>query len=284
MINRLKKIFFRKIKFITARNYLKSYSKTMPKLFSVEDSIKKLTDQGISIIEMCINETKLNTFIQKAEYDFYYPTYYTNRPQVKLKKIKEHFVAADLLNLNKSDTYIDIASQYSPAPLVYERLFGGTVLRQDFDYPVGKHGRVLGGSAAKLEVESESASKMAMHCSFEHFEGDEDLLFIQEAERVLTKGGSLAIVPLYLCDEYFIRTNPYLWASLPNNEWPRFDAEAKIYCPKDAANRHERFYSSDKFIQRIVQNTKMKVTIYSFGDSTSCSTGQLRFAALFTKI
>ena len=232
-----------------------------------------------------LNDAEVAAFAEKAEYEFYYPDYYRGRDLMRLKKIREHFMAARLLNLQKEDIYLDVASQSSPAPAVYEWLFGCRVLRQDLQYPPGRHGRVIGGSAGHMPLEDGSVTKMALHCSLEHFEGDEDIAFIREASRVLVPEGRLVIVPLYLSDEYFVYTQPSLWAHLPQEQWPVFPKDAVVYASKANRNRHERYYDARHFIERLVKNsTVMQVTVLSFGGAEVYAPGQMRFAAVFEKV
>ena len=59
-----------------------------------------------------------------------------------------------------------------------------------------------------MPLKSGCVSKMALHCSFEHFEQDVDIRFIKEANRIPGKGGKLCIIPLYLFNKYANQTDP----------------------------------------------------------------------------
>ena len=246
-------------------------------------TIAALSAGNIPVVADVLEDSEVDSFIDQAEYEFYYPAYYRGRDPVLLKKIREHYMAARLLGLQESDVYLDIASQYSPAPAIYERLFRCQVLRQDLEYPPGRNGRVIGGSAGEMPLEDGSISKMALHCSLEHFEGDEDIALIQDAERVLAVDGRLVIVPLYLSDQYFVVTQPLLWANLPREQWPSFPLDAVIYHSQSSGTRYERYYNVGHFVERLVQNTNMQVSIHSFGDDQFCTPGQMRFAAVFQR-
>lgn len=247
----------------------------------ISATVSKLIEANIPLVYEVLDDQAVSQFAEQAEYEFYYPSYYSDRILVRLKKIREHYVSAILLGLNNSDIYLDIASQISPAPQVYERLFGCQVLRQDIEYPSGRHGRTIGCRGSKILLEDNSITKAAMHCSLEHFEGDEDIALLKEVERILVPGGIFVIVPIYLSDEYLIFTQPSLYAELPNNEWPKFDPKAKLYLGK--SNRHERYYDADQLLTRIIKQTNMKVTIHSFGSDHMCNLGQMRFVAEFRK-
>ena len=179
IINRIVRRITREKNYRRAARAVGVSSWIAPTLSQVAKTLDALQSTNIQIVPDVMNDNEVENFRQRAEYEFYYPNYYVGRDLVKLKKIREHFMAARLLELNASDSYLDVASQYSPAPLVYERLYGCHVLRQDLEYPLGKHGRVLGGSASHIPLPDGSVTKMALHCSLEHFEGDEDIGFIQ---------------------------------------------------------------------------------------------------------
>ena len=254
-----------------------------PLKIRITATVAELETAGIPMFSDILEDSEVAAFAREAEYEFYYPGYYSGREMIRLKKIREHFMAARLLGLNKNDVYLDIASQYSPAPLVYERLFGCRVFRQDLEYPLGIHGRLIGGSAGCMPLYDRSVTKMALHCSLEHFEGDEDIAFMRESERVLAKGGMLVIVPLYLSDQYFISTQSSLWAHLSKEHWPVFDSDAIVCCSNSSTNRHERYYDALHFINRLVRASKMSVTVHTFGNSEYYAPGQMRFAAVFHK-
>ncbi|MDF5715137.1 MAG: methyltransferase domain-containing protein, partial [Rhizonema sp. NSF051] len=60
----------------------------------------------------------------------------------------------------------------------------------------------IGGSIDNIPLPDESLDGISCHHSFEHFRGDLDIKFIQEAVRLLRVGGKLAIVPLFIANEY----------------------------------------------------------------------------------
>lgn len=254
-----------------------------PRSISINDTYSRLKATNLPIVSAVLDENEVADFAQQAEYEFYYPNYYVGRDLARLKKIREHFAAAKLLELTKTDVYLDIASQNSPAPQIYERLFGCQVLRQDLEYAPGRNGRLIGGSAGSMPLPNGAVTKMAMHCSLEHFEGDQDIAFIQEAERVLAVGGRLAIVPLYLSDSYFVVTQPSQWARLPEASRPAFPPDAVIYGSQQSGNRFERYYDAPHLIERLIRSTSMSATIYSYGEALTCMPGQLRFAAVFQR-
>lgn len=197
------------------------------------------------------------------------------------RKALEHYIATKLLQISSGDVYIDVASALSPCPDIIQRLYGCRVYRQDLIYPAGIHDNVIGSNAAAMPVPPSFASKMALHCSFEHFEGNCDTGFIREASRVLKPGGKMCIVPLYLFREYAIQTDPATW--LP--ERPRFEPDATLYLARGFGNRWARFYDVQHFINRVVSNLNdLRLSVFFVRNDKdvhpSCT---IKFVALFEK-
>jgi len=165
-----------------------------------------------------------------------------------------------LLNPSEEDNYVDIASAGAPTSEIYHKLYGCNSYQQDLIFPEGVHENLIGGDASNMPVENGFATKMGLHCSFEHFEQDSDMRFIKEVNRVLKNGGKLCIVPLYLFNKYAIQTDLSLF--LP---WKRmnFEPDAVVYCAKGYGNQHGRFYDVNHLITRIRNNlNELKLTIY----------------------
>jgi hypothetical protein len=137
----------------------------------IEDELKRC---GFRVDELRIDMNGYKDYLERARYSRF-PRYSPFGTETFAEKSLEHYLAAVLLDLSKDDVYIDIANANSPTPEIYHELFGCETYRQDLIFPEGIHGRVIGGTAAKMAVADGFASKMALHCSFEHFEGDRTL-------------------------------------------------------------------------------------------------------------
>lgn len=182
-------------------------------VISDEKTDKRIRDsliaKNIAVIPYSIDNSGFKQFLERADPIYKQFNYYQGGTSANfLEKALEHYLAATLINLSKEDIYVDIANCNSPTPEIYHALYGCEVYRQDLIFPEGIHGNIIGGDAANLPLENQFASKMALHCSFEHFENDADIRFIVEAARVLKTGGKLCIVPLYMHSEYAIQTDP----------------------------------------------------------------------------
>jgi len=238
----------------------------------IQQTKLKLIKAGINVQPYTINVSGYHQFITKANYK--HGSYGSNFPE----KTLEHYVAADLLGLKPSDTYIDIASGASPVPEIYHELFGCKTYRQDLSYPLGIHGGSIGGDACSIPLENHSVDKMALHCSFEHFEGNADIGFLKEANRLLSSGGKVCVLPIYFFSNYAAQTNPIM-------NLKEFDKDMTVYCVKGWYIRYSRFYDVPHFIKRISGNLcDLNLTVYSVQNALSVNQNcYLQFAMILEK-
>lgn len=244
---------------------------------------RELRNQDLIVFDYHIDQKRFDSFRESAHYGQFADYYRGAQDSNSLEKQLEHFIATDLLEIARDDVYIDIASCNSPIPEIYKNMFGCEVYLQDLEYPEGLHDHTIGGDAAAMPVPADFASKMGLHCSFEHFEGTADVRFIDEIARVLRPGGRCCIVPLYLSDQYSIQTD---LSCIPLGELP-FEADAITCCAKGWRNRHGRFYDILHLKQRILGPAKknnLKVSIYSIKNTEDVDPScYARFAMVIEK-
>ena len=187
-------------------------------------------------------------FARIADYASRYPGYYGGLTE----KVFEHHVALRLLDVGRSDVFVDLASEGSPLPEITHRLHGASAYAQDIMYPPGVVEGRIGGDACAMPVPAGFASKAALTCSLEHFEGDADTRLFLELARVLRPGGRVVVVPLYMFTRPAVQTDPRYSV----NADVLFDAGATVFCSEGWANRHGRFYSAESLLERIIQPTR----------------------------
>lgn len=180
----------------------------------------------------------------RADYEHRHPGYYADN---LAEKSLEHFWAAQALQLRCGEVYLDIASQNGVAAEIYGRLHGVDAYHQDMGFPAGVKGRQIGGDACDLPLPDAFADAIALHCSFEHFEGDRDRRFLAEVGRVLRPGGRCVIVPLYLFQDYRILTDPLLAV----RGGVEFEPDVIVQALAGYGNRHGRFYDVWHFLRRV---------------------------------
>lgn len=135
------------------------------------------------------------------------------------EKVFEYYLLTKLLNIQENNVYLDVASCMSLFPNYIAECYNVKVFRQDYLYTEGINSsnfpRILvadhqsdkaeyisidciGSNACSLPLPDSSIDFITLHCSFEHFEGNNDSLFVNEALRVLKKNGRLLIIPFYM--------------------------------------------------------------------------------------
>jgi len=211
---------------------------------NIENSFK---DSGYTVRDLNIDVAGYRNYLAGAGYGGYPQYCGGGKSREFSEKSLEHYVAAFLLELKPTDKYIDIANANSPAPEIYGRIYGCKAYRQDLIFPEGINGVAIGGSACSLPLENASVDKMALHCSFEHFEHDSDTKFIREAARVLKKGGKLCILPLHMNGRYMIQTDP-LFSRGDNSI---FEEGTLLYAALSWKNSHGRCYDVENFSKRV---------------------------------
>ncbi len=243
--------------------------------------ILELRQAGLGPLDYQLDLEDYRAYLRAAGYNRFPGYYRGGRSRDFPSKAVQHYLAARLLALESGDTYIDVASADSPTPEIYRSIYGCRAYRQDLAYPEGVHGDRIGGSAVAMPVADGFATKLGLHCSFEHFEGAADIEFIREAARVLKPGGKVCIIPLYLYPTYTIVTDP---VALPRTGIA-FEPDAVLYCWKGYGNRHGRLYSVAKLVSRIAKNLHgMTLTLYFLSNRQRIAPNcNVRFVALLEK-
>ena len=216
----------------------------------------ELTGRGIAVNDLYVHRNDYQRYLEQAQYQQRYPDYY---PGNLLEKSLEHFISFKLLDCWEDDVLLDIASEQSPVHDIYSRLSGCVCYSQDIMYRTGIHGSKIGSSVESIPVPDGFFSKALATCSIEHFEGDSDILFMKEMQRVLKPSGRLVILPLYVATRSCAITDPRY--ALAGNV--RFDEDAEVYCVENWGNRHGRFYSPVTLYERLVKDrVEMRFRIY----------------------
>jgi SAM-dependent methyltransferase len=236
---------------------------------------------GVRVTPLRVNPEAYRDYVERANYSQFTGYYALNRPSFAEKSF-EHFLASQLLALRPGAVYIDVASDTSPAPEIYSNVFGVQSWRQDIGYATGIVGNRIGGDAAAMPLADGFADAMALHCSFEHFEGDSDVRFVAECARLLRTGGRVCILPLYVSTRYSIMTDPgvYGWG-----ESPTFEPDATTYSHAGYGQRHARFYDAAHLKSRVLNGPGNLIpTIHRVTNlSEIAATSYLHFALTLEK-
>lgn len=199
---------------------------------------------------------------------------YRDERAIDDEKRLEYYVSTRWLEFSAGDIFVDIAAQDCPFASYIRQVYGCRAYRQDLYYlKAGIHGFDIGGDASNLPLPDGSVTRIALHNSFEHFEGDGDCRFIHQAQRVLAPGGKMCIVPLFVGEVYHEETDA---------GW--IDAQGTKH-PWGVGARFAREYDIATFKERVVDHaTQFAITIYRVENAAEIAdSAYLRYFAIFQK-
>ena len=247
---------------------------------SYDDISVPLADLGVDIVPYRVDVPAFWRYVDECRYREM--TYWDGgRARAGTEKWLEHFVSIDLLRPGANDVLIDIASSSSPFPDIVRERWQCRTYRHDLLYPAGRTGDRIGSDAADLPIADESVDGLTLHCSFEHLEGDRDIGFLREADRVLRPGGQLCIVPIYFNRTYCIQTDLRAWHA----HAPDLGRDALVCVAAGWGDVHGRFYDPEQFAERILNNLgRLRVTLYTVENYLDVAQDcYLKFVAVFRK-
>lgn len=189
------------------------------------------------------------------DYSKNFPKYCSefNNDSLLHTKAMQHYISIKLLELSALDIYVDIASSNSICPDIIKSHYTNKIYRQDIRYKKGIHDEYIGSNAEDIPLLDNSINKMALHCSFEHFENNSDINFIEEAYRILSTGSKLVITPLYMSETAHILTSPSVWETKYGlNGFPKFTNNYKIVLNERIKQRQEKVFSPQTLLDEII--------------------------------
>ncbi len=247
---------------------------------TVNKMIRDLENEEIKVKRYRIKKEDYEQFLSKADYARYKYYYDGGKAPIMSEKAMEHFLAAKLLDISSADVYIDIANGDSPAPWVYERLYGCKSYAHD-RYFKSNTKSLISGSADHLNIEASFANKLALHCAFDHFTKDYDSKFMKEVERILKPNGKCCIVLLYLYPKVGVVTDPgYV------TDWSILQEFENIFVDYSFKNDFSRFYNAKTLKQRILSMLPDNLSysiIFIENMEETCHECYAKFSLLLTK-
>ena len=236
-----------------------------------------LISVGLHVVDYRVDVADFQAWLNRADFGQAYCHAYG---QLFREKAFEHYLGAELLQLSADDVFIDVAAAKSPWYRMVPDLYG---CREsyclDLDYPPGIHGWQIGADATATPLTDGFASRIALHCAYETFEGSADTRLPKEAARLLRPGGRMVILPLYLHNFYFIDVGPYA-----DRRGLNYQGARRVWREDIKGLRFSRKYSVASFADRVVSNLNgLDLTIFFVTNITEAvPNGYCRFAALFT--
>jgi hypothetical protein len=173
--------------------------------------------------------------------------HYEHMGDLFIEKCLEHYLTFRYLDISVDDVYIDVASAGSPWARILNTKIGTKAYRLDLSYLRGINGIDIGADASDTKLQAEFASVLSLQCAYECFMCDADIVFLEEANRILNKKGRYAIVPLYLADIHYVLSSPYC-----KQAEIIIEPEAKrVWRDDEYKVPFSRHYSPESFAERI---------------------------------
>jgi hypothetical protein len=220
-------------------------------------ALNALNTSGFMLINEQLDQNTINAWMDTVDYENHYPDYVREFPRGKLLEAKaaQHCISARLSAPDSQTILMDTASSNSPFWMIASRLYGiSESYRQDFKFKSGIHGDTVGSNVINIPMPDSSLSLITAHCSWEHFEGNADALYIGECARLLRPGGTLVIIPIYFADIYSAHTSPHIWSGkyASATEPPEFEKDVTIFLRESIQQRMARYYVAPQLINRIL--------------------------------
>ncbi|MBT3421693.1 MAG: class I SAM-dependent methyltransferase [Bacteroidetes bacterium] len=238
---------------------------------------------GVAIQNIVVSPLAYKDYISKTNYPNSYYGGGNDNSQNFIEKTLEHYVSFQFLNLKSDNVFIDIAACTSPFYQIVKKKYNlKNAYQQDLVFIKGLHGDKIGGYASEIPFEGQSVDAVTLHCSLEHFEGNSNVDFFKEMERILKPGGKIIVLPFYLAYEYTIHLDPAF--NLLKFHKSKVDRKANIrYC--DWRQYFSRHYDVKTLQTRVLEKVPdLELTIYQLSNykdiHPSC---YLRFIGVFTK-
>ncbi len=232
---------------------------------------------GLTVVPYEIDVRDFSEWLERVQFPSDYVDSYG---EAFKEKALEHYVGAVLLQLGQSDTLIDVAAAHSPWYEMVERVYGSRAFALDLKFSPGVNGRRIGADATHMPLPDGFATKMALHCAYEMFEGIADIRLLREASRVLSNNGKMVILPLYIDNFYYVLSSPFT-----DRRGLDYGGAELVWRDDPYRMRFSRHYSVEAFIKRVVANLNgLKLKIYYIKNATEVSPNiYLKFVALFEK-
>ncbi len=214
-----------------------------------------LSEQGIAGRILTVAPASYHKFCQSLPF----PGGYHGGPHTGYwhEKVFEHFISDLLLGVSSygpGDTYIDVAAGCSPWVKMLRESRG--VDAYAIDLVISQEMRGFSyyrqEDATGTSWPSGSVRGISLHCAYEMFTGDSDVMALHEFARILAPGGAVVIVPLYLHTHYCCYSSPECWG----RGW--CDAMAREYVRRDSRRiPSSRKYDPLKLRERVLEPARL---------------------------
>jgi len=162
----------------------------------IDKKVKAITSSRLKNAKLgCqISVLNLKFFPYKKWVKSFFSDYRQIHKHILRKKLIELYTTYVLLDIRKDNEYLDAAGgRFTYADKIdCQRSFLQDIrVPKDMITTIGNKVKLISSSAARIPLNSQSIDSISCHHSFDHFQGDTDILFIKEVQRLLKRGGEM---------------------------------------------------------------------------------------------
>ncbi|XPV75573.1 MAG: class I SAM-dependent methyltransferase [Desulfovibrio sp.] len=230
-------------------------------------------ENGLPVVPYNIDVPHFEEYMSSFD-DIYSKTNYAASGEAVLyEKCLEHYLSLQFCEkLDENAVLLDVANAGSCFPTVIQRMSPCNIIANDLVFRKGVFfhaGKVwrFGGSAGDLPFAEKSVDLITVHCALEMFQGNHDMEFFSEAQRVLKPGGVLVIIPLYMHEHHIV----YRDSNCTGDDLPEVPANATLVHRKNFYNvSFARVYNVRQFVDRLVSPfNNLDTTIYEIANGSA---------------
>lgn len=171
------------------------------------------------------------------------------------KKKLELFITHSLLRTGSDVAFLDAAGAgYSYIDTVSARTkhVQDIVIRQRFRDAFGDDIDYIESSLDVIPLPDASIDSISCHHAFEHFQGDVDINFVREVQRVLAPSGSACIVPLFLSTDFVELTCRRRFKNWSGGDRAVRVVDSTATLPGRNSGGYARAYDIEAFTERVL--------------------------------
>lgn len=237
-------------------SYFKGYNVLLNKeVASIGDNILcELSDINIKQIDL-----------QKERYldwvNIYFPDYKVKFNYAFHKKIIELYSSWAFLEILNKDVYMDVGGgeyTYINSINAHRKILQDIRISKKLMLRMSTGIEFLECSAGDIKIQNHCVDKISCHHAFEHFQGDTDILFIKEVQRILQLNGICVIVPFFIGDKY-IECSDRSDFNKFNDQSAKHLVDITATLPGgEFSGSFARIYNPEAFKRRILNNIELE--------------------------
>ena len=217
------------------------------------EELKKL--DGVQIETLNINSVQYYDWV-----NHFFPNWKKTFYHIEHKKLLELYSTFKLLDLRSSDVYLDAAGgrhTYINQLQCSKKILQDLRISEQFKTGMSKDVELLECGASGISIEDEAVDKISCHHSFEHFQGDADIMFIREVQRLLRPKGRCCIIQIFIADNYVEITNKFSFDLKFDDRAKRIIDPSAVIPGGDGSGNFARVYDLKAFQGRVIDNIDM---------------------------